>query len=401
MRKAINTTYYATDTFPSVTVADGDIAVVFVNSDSGENQDTVEGNNGDRSSSGLNVWHGGDALITSAAAKYSTVIVVVHTVGPVLVEKWIDLPSVKAVVFAHLPGQEAGNSLTDILFGDYSPSGHLPYSIPVAEDNYPASVSLIGFEFFQVQDTFSEGLYIDYRYLNKNAIQPRFAFGYGLSYTKFSSSTPTISAITPLSSTPPARTPKASTPLYSTAIPPAAEVAWPAGFSSVWRYLYPYVDNPQNIVATNTFNYPTGYQTTPQPDPVAGGDLGGNAALWDTMFTLSVDVTNTGTVSGKEVVMVFVQYPSDNPWDTPIIQLRAFEKTDTLAPGKSQTVSLSITRKDLSIWDVVRQNWILPVSTTEPFLFWIGDSSANLTVACDSLTNTCSGGRASPVVLPV
>jgi beta-glucosidase len=161
------------------------------------------------------------------------------------VENWIDLPAVKAVVFAHLPGQEAGDSLAEILFGDYAPSGHLPYTIPVAEDNYPASVSLVGFEPFQVQDSFSEGLYIDYRYLNKHQIAPRYAFGHGLSYTSFSRTSVTISAVTVLSSTPPARAEKGPTPVYNDAIPPASEVAWPSGFTAIWRYLYPYLDDPE------------------------------------------------------------------------------------------------------------------------------------------------------------
>ncbi|KUJ20941.1 uncharacterized protein LY89DRAFT_715245 [Mollisia scopiformis] len=400
-RKAANVTYYATDTFPSsATVVAGDIAIVFINSDSGENQDTVEGNDGDRSSSGLYAWHGGDALVEAAAAKYSTVVVVVHTVGPILVENWIALPSVKAVLFAYLPGQEAGDSLTDILFGDYSPSGHLPWSIPVAEDDYPASLSLLGFELFQVQDTYSEGLYIDYRYLNKNNISSRFPFGHGLSYTNFSLTSATITAVTPLSSLPPARSPKPTStiPTYSTAIPPASEVAYPAGFNAIWRYLYPYLDDPSSITATGTFDYPTGYTNVSQPDPPAGGSQGGNPALWDTMYTFSVNVTNTGSYAGKQTVMLFVQYPSDSAWDTPIIQLRDFEKTDELAIGASETVSLSVTRKDLSIWDVVQQNWVIPVSSTEPFLFWIGSSSGNLTLACESLSGECTDGRASPVV---
>lgn len=371
--------------------------MVFINSDSGENENTVEGNLGDRSVSGLYAWHDGDALVQAAAAKYSTVIVVVHTVGPILVENWIDLPSVKAVVFAHLPGQEAGDSLTDIIFGDFSPSGHLPYSIPVAEDDYPPSVSLVGFELFQVQDTFSEGLYIDYRYLNKHNISARYPFGHGLSYTRFVRSSATIASMKPLSSVPPARAPKASTPVYNNAIPPAAEAAWPTRFAPIWRYLYAYLDFPALISSGGHFNYPTGYQTKPQPDPPAGGDQGGNPALWDVMFTISVKVTNTGQVPGKDVAMVFVQYPTDNPWDTPVIQLRAFEKTETLAPGESQVVSMDITRKDLSIWDVVSQNWVVPVSTNEPFLFWIGDSSSNLTLACDGLTGICEDGKVPPV----
>jgi hypothetical protein len=160
------------------------------------------------------------------------------------------------------------------------------------------------------------------------------------------------------------------------------------------------LDDPESITASNAFTYPNGYQTTAQPDPPAGGDQGGNPALWDVMFKISVTVTNTGTVAGKDVVMVFVQYPSDNPWDTPTIQLRAFEKTDTLAEGASEVVTLQITRKDLSIWDVVSRNWIIPVSNTAPFLFWIGDSSANLTLACESLSGSCSDGHASPVVGP-
>jgi beta-glucosidase len=398
-RRASNVTYYSSDSFPSgLTAVAGDIAMVFISSDSGENQYTVEGNNGDRSSSGLNAWHNGDALVKAAAAKYATVIVVVHTVGPILVEEWADLPSVKSIVFAHLPGQEAGNSLTDILFGDYSPSGHLPYSIPKKENDYPDSVSLKGFALFQVQDTFTEGLYIDYRYLNKHSIAPRYAFGSGLSYTTFSYSSLSLTAGEALTALPPARTPKGSTPVYSSAIPPAAEVAWPAKFDRIWRYLYPYVDNPGSISATGKFAYPTGYSTTPQPDPPAGGDEGGNPALWNVMFTLSVTVNNTGSVAGKEVTMLFLQHPSDSPYDTPIIQLRNFEKTETLEVGGSQVLTMNVTRRDLSVWDVVKQNWVIPVSSTQPFLFWVGNSSGNLTIACESINGACSGRRTNPVV---
>lgn len=311
-------------------------------------------------------------------------------------EAWINLPTVKAVLIAHLPAQEAGDSLTDILFGDYSPSGHLPYSIPVKETDYPPSLDLVGFALGQVQDTFSEGLYIDYRYLNKNKIVPRFPFGWGLSYTSFNR-TATITAVTPLTSKPPVRAAKGATPTYATTIPPASEVAWPVGFTKISRYLYPYLDNPAAVTSA-PFTYPTGYQTTPQPDPPAGGAEGGNAALWDVMYTFSVTVKNTGTVAGKSVAMLFIQYPSDSAWDTPIIQLRAFDKTATLAAGASQTLALNVTRKDLSVWDVVSQNWVLPFSATKPFLFWVGESSANLTLACDSITKACTGGRAVPVV---
>lgn len=157
---AANVTSYYTDSFPSNvgTVSEEDVAIVFISSDAGENSYTVEGNAGDRSSSGLVSWHNGDDLVQDAAAKFSNVIVVVHTVGPIIVEPWYNLTSVKAILFAHLPGQEAGESLTNVLFGSVSPSGHLPYSIPTAEDDYPDSVSLTGFGFGQIQDTYTEGL---------------------------------------------------------------------------------------------------------------------------------------------------------------------------------------------------------------------------------------------------
>lgn len=157
---ASNVTSYYTDSFPSNvgTVGEDDVAIVFITSDAGENSITVEGNAGDRSSSGLVSWHSGDELVQAAAAKFSNVVVVVHTVGPIVVEPWYSLTSVKSILFAHLPGQEAGTSLTNVLFGSVSPSGHLPYSIPVAEDDYPASLSLTGFALGQIQDTYTEGL---------------------------------------------------------------------------------------------------------------------------------------------------------------------------------------------------------------------------------------------------
>lgn len=159
---AANVTSFYTDDFPADrklgTVTEDDVAIVFISSDAGENSYTVEGNAGDRSSSGLVAWHNGDDLVADAAAKFSNVVVVVHTVAPIVVEPWYNLSSVKAILFAHLPGQEAGTSLTNVLFGDVSPSGHLPYSIPVAEDDYPDSVSLTGFSFGQIQDTYTEGL---------------------------------------------------------------------------------------------------------------------------------------------------------------------------------------------------------------------------------------------------
>ncbi|KAL4896115.1 putative beta-glucosidase F [Aspergillus ambiguus] len=377
--------FHITDSFPSdVSAGPNDIAIVFINADSGENYITVEGNPGDRTNAGLYAWHNGDDLVKAAAEKFRQVVVVFHTVGPVLMEEWIDLEPVKAVLVAHPPGQEAGWSLTDVLFGDYSPSGHLPYTIPRSESDYPDSVSLIQQPFGRIQDTYTEGLYIDYRHFLKAGITPRFPFGYGLSYTTFNFSHASISPKTPLDTAYPAqRRPKGSTPEYSTAIPPAAEAAWPENFNRIWRYIYPYLDNPEGARANSSqkYPYPDGYSTTQKPGPRAGGGEGGNPALFDVAYSVQVRVTNTGSRKGRAVAQLYVELPDSLGLDTPSRQLRQFEKTQILAPGESQVLTMDITRKDLSVWDVVTQDWKAPVHG-EGVKMWIGESVADMHVLC-------------------
>lgn len=72
-----------------------DTAIVFINSDSGEDYITVDGNEGDRKN--LTAWHNGDNLVNAVAAINKNTIVVVHSVGPLIVEPWIDHPNVTAV----------------------------------------------------------------------------------------------------------------------------------------------------------------------------------------------------------------------------------------------------------------------------------------------------------------
>ena len=138
---------------------------------------TVEGNIGDRNN--LDPWHGGNELVKSVAAVNSNVIVVVHSVGPVTLESILAQPSVKAIVWAGLPGQESGNALVEVLYGSTSPSGKLPYTIAKQFSDYGAGWTSA------LDDNFVEDLFIDYRHFDKNGIAPRYEFGYGLSYTTF------------------------------------------------------------------------------------------------------------------------------------------------------------------------------------------------------------------------
>lgn len=125
---------------------------------------------------------------------------------------------------------------------------------------------------------------------------------------------------------------------------------------------------------------------TPSP---AGGGEGGNPSLWDIHAQVAVTVTNTGKRTGKEVVQVYVSLPSLQDGssnidtsdgciegkDFPVRVLRAFEKVE-LRAGESRVTSLNLTRKDLSYWSVVHQNWVMP--TCGPFKISVGRSSRNL-----------------------
>lgn len=404
-RRADSVTFYDTDSFPAVEEpAEGDVAIVFLSSDAGENTYTVEGNHGDRDADRLFAWHGGDDLVKKVAETYTNVVVVAHTVGPLVLEEWIDLPSVKSVLIAHLPGQEAGDSLVEVLYGDVSPSGHLPYSITVAESDFPASITeLIDFAIgFQPQDTYTEGLYIDYRYLNQQGIAPRYAFGHGLSYTSFSFTDASITKGTQLDTLPPARPDKGPVLDYTQAIPDPSEAVQPEGFNRVWRLLYSWLSEAEATAAassTGEYPYPEGYsEQQRETGPRAGGGQGGNPALWDSAYTLSVSVTNTGDSSGKASVQAYLEFPAGSTYDTPLIQLRDFEKTASLAPGDSETVELGLTRKDLSVWDVELQDWVVPV-VDGAYKVWLGSASDALTVVCNAATLSCesAASRLGPV----
>ncbi|KAK3299320.1 glycoside hydrolase family 3 protein [Chaetomium fimeti] len=404
--------FHNTDNFPLIidTPSPDDIAMVFISSDAGENSFTVENNHGDRDSDKLAAWHGGDRLVQKAAEKFKNVVVVVHTVGPLILESWIDHPSVKAVLFAHLPGQEAGESLTNILFGDVSPSGHLPYSITKAATDFPDSIAnLKGFALGQVQDTYSEGLYIDYRSLHQQSIQPRFAFGHGLSYTTFTLTNATIQPITtPLSFTPPPRAPKPSPPILPTTLPAASEAYTPEGFTKIWRYLYPWLPKHEadaahtiGVEGKEKYTYPAGYATEQRPGPAAGGGEGGNPALWDVAWEVALTVTNAGErFAGKASVQAYLQFPEGGVYETPAVQLRDFEKTRELGPGESERVTVRLTRKDVSVWDVELQNWVVPGAEEVGggrYTVWIGEASDKLFLACYTDTGECEDGLEPPV----
>ena len=132
------------------------------------NKPHTEGEGRDRSNLALPGLQ--EELIGKVAAVNRNVAVVLIGGGPVVVAEWID--KVKAVLEAWYPGCEGGTALADVLFGRYNPGGKLPVTFPVSEGVLP--------HFYNLKPT---GRAYDYQ--DRRGAQEQFAFGHGLSYTKF------------------------------------------------------------------------------------------------------------------------------------------------------------------------------------------------------------------------
>ncbi|KAG1731429.1 glycoside hydrolase family 3 protein [Suillus lakei] len=279
------------------------VALVFVNSDSGEGLLTVDGNAGDRNN--LTAWHNGDDLILAVAAQNDNTIVVVNSVGPLILEPWIEHPNITAVVWAGIQGQEAGNAIADVLYGTCNPSGRLPYTIAKDPADYPAQLITNGSGSDIVTIAYTEGLFIDYRHFDQVNITPRFEFGFGLSYTTFSYSDLGVATIQSLD-----------------------------------------VDQEDLIMAWENG----------EASPIAEGS---STALWlhEPAFQVTFKVTNTGSVSGTEISQLYIHHPS-SAGEPPSV-LKGFTNIE-IGPYDTEHVSITLSRYDLSVWDVVAQGWRKP-----------------------------------------
>ncbi|KAF6766400.1 cellulose-binding beta-glucosidase [Ephemerocybe angulata] len=275
-----------TDLNAAASAATGkDYAIVFITSDGGEGYLTVEGHAGDRND--LKAWHNGDALVARVAQANTKTIVVVNSVGPIEMEPWINNANIVAVVWSGLPGQEAGNALADVLFGDYNPSGRLPYTIAKSVNDYSAKV--LSNSNTQVPTiSYSEGLFIDYRGFDRGTVEPRYEFGFGLSYT--------------------------------------------------------------------TFSY-------------AGLQVSGSAG----------GVTNFAILALR-IPQLYIGLPTSA--NAPPKSLKGFDSV-YLTPGQTKTVTIQLSRFDLSIWDTGAQRWVVPSGSTS---IQVGASSRDIRLR-GSVTN--------------
>ncbi|KAF2261252.1 hypothetical protein CC78DRAFT_608618 [Lojkania enalia] len=254
--------------------------------------------------------------VESTAAMCSNTIVITHGPGVTLMP-WADNENVTAILAAHYPGEESGNSIVDILWGDVEPSGRLPYTIPKTASDYgPPIVESVEMETdpnaWQVD--FVEGQLIDYRHFDANGIEPLYDFGFGLSYTTF---------------------------------------------------------RMEDSLNVNVVGGPL----PALADESKGIAPGGLKDLWNTVAVVTVEVTNSGHRSGYAVPQLYISLPqSTTPKGTPLKVLRGFEKI-RLKAGETKRVKFELMRRDLSYWGVDEKQWVIPAGCIQ---FMAGFSSRDL-----------------------
>lgn len=134
--------------------------------------------------------------VIEALAAANPKLVVVNISGNAVAMPWAD--KVPGIVQDWYLGSEAGHSLADVLSGDVNPSGKLPFTIGATLADYPVQTEIqypgiprketvkMGIQDKTIYDeTYTEGIFVGYRWFEHSAIKPAFPFGYGLSYTTF------------------------------------------------------------------------------------------------------------------------------------------------------------------------------------------------------------------------
>lgn len=136
----------------------------------------------------LGLSYGQDKVIT-ALAKANKNLIVVNISGNAIAMPWVK--EVPAIVQAWYLGSEAGSAIASVLTGDVNPSGKLPFTFPASLQEvgahklgeYPGTPRNDGSPI--VDQKYNEGIFVGYRWADKEKTKPLFSFGHGLSYTTF------------------------------------------------------------------------------------------------------------------------------------------------------------------------------------------------------------------------
>jgi len=146
---------------------------------------------------------------TSFHARGKKVIVVLNVGGVIETNSWKNL--VDAIVLPWSPGQEGANAVADVLIGKVNPSGKLPMTFPVNFMDHPSSANFPynyqqgasrAFSWGPRQPqkdvdytNYEEGIWVGYRHFVTRGVEVSYPFGFGLSYTTFAYSKPTVKAV--------------------------------------------------------------------------------------------------------------------------------------------------------------------------------------------------------------
>ncbi len=147
-----------------------DVAIVMVGDHETEGRDH-----------GLTLSGNQDRLVEAVATANHRTVVVLKS-GSVILMPWVD--QVPAILEAWYPGEEDGHAVAAVLFGDVSPSGKLPITLPRSLADLPASTPE-QYPGMNGVAKYTEGVFVGYRHYDAKGIKPLFSFGYGLSYTTF------------------------------------------------------------------------------------------------------------------------------------------------------------------------------------------------------------------------
>ena len=165
-------------TAAATAAAKADVAIIFATQWESEGTDLTSLSLPSNTTDSFNQSYDQNALITAVAAQAKRVIVVLENGSPVLMP-W--LGNVHGVLESWYPGVQGGQAIADLLFGDVNPSGKLPITFPVQDSDLPQQT----ISATDTTVTYSEGLFMGYRWYDGKQIAPLFPFGYGLSYTNY------------------------------------------------------------------------------------------------------------------------------------------------------------------------------------------------------------------------
>lgn len=246
-----------------------------------------------------------DGLIKSVADQCNKTIVILHNAGTRLVDQFVDHPNVTAIIFAHLPGQETGEAIVSLLYGDSNFSGKLPYTVGKNESDYGALLkpSLPEGEHARFpQSDFDEGVYIDYRHFDQNNIEPRYEFGFGLSYTTFAFSNLTV----------------------------------------------------DKVDDANFDEWPTG-------DIVQGGQ----EDLWDHIMNVTAVIENEGDVAGAEVAQLYLGIPNAPTKQLRGFEKRTLDEGDSTKVSFALTRrDLSVWSTEAQRWQLQKGEYVVHVGNS-------------------------------------